>query len=170
MDTNDIDQASNNESTQPGDAVQATGMVGDIVLKPNIIRGPGGKFLPGSGGGITRENAKQLLQARRDKTAALLRNQIASRAEKSGKLSLPINAGPSAVLAAAGGLLFDEIVLNPDAVARYRLDAWREIGVAAELLGDRREKQPENGVNVSIGADLAREIVAKLLQNRPRDE
>ena len=170
MDTNNNDQAQPNDTQLPGRVEQATGQIGDIVLKPNIIRGPGGKFLPGSGGGITRDNAKQLLQARRDKTAALLRNQIASRAEKSGRLSLPINAGPSAVLAAAGGLLFDEIVLNSDAVARYRLDAWREIGVAAELLGDRREKQAENGINVSIGVDLAREIVQKLMQNRQIDE
>ena len=142
------------------------GKSGKLNLVPAVVRAPNGKFLPGSGGGITRDNARQMLQARKDKTARLLRDELAKRAESSGSLKLPGNAGPSAVLAAAGGMLFDEIVLNPSAVARYRLDAWREIGSAAELLTDRRESVASGGVTVQIGADLARELVAALLQSR----
>ena len=142
------------------------GKSGKLNLVPAVVRAPNGKFLPGSGGGITRDNARQMLQARKDKTARLLRDELAKRAESSGSLKLPGNAGPSAVLAAAGGMLFDEIVLNPSAVARYRLDAWREIGSAAELLADRRESVASGGVTVQIGADLARELVAALLQSR----
>ena len=132
-----------------------------ITLIPKIIRAPNGKFLPGSGGGITRDNARQMLEARQASTARKIREEIATRTGRGVR--------PDAAVALAAGDLWEQVVMSKDANPRYRYDTWRGIAQAAELLADRRENTRQDGVTVQIGADLARELVDKLLQARNND-
>ena len=142
-------------SGEPGGIVQETrDKHGNIIL-----RGEGGAFLPGQriGRPITSANAHDMQEARKQATARKIREELSRR---SG------GAKPSAAVALAAGDLWEQVVMSKDANPRYRYDTWRGLASAAELLADRRESVTGEGVTVQIGADLARELVAALLQSR----
>ena len=111
---------------------------------------------------ITSENAHAMHELRRKKTAAKLREQIST-----SVMGIGIKNKSADAMAEVGGMLFREIVMNPEALARDRLQAFSLIGKHAQLLNDLREIQRDtDGVTVSIGKDLAREIVEKLMKKR----
>ncbi len=140
------------------------GMSDDAV----IVRGAGGKFAPGTRPSnlITSANARDMQQKRKDKAARLLRARIA---DETGKVSsLPIKDGAEAV-AEAGGILWAETVLNPEAYARDRLEAWQSIGRAAGVLSDGKQVQQDapavadvTSALYALGAGAADAIIALL--------
>ena len=129
-----------------------------------IIRGPGGRFLPGtrSPKPITSENTRDYARMRREKQARLLRAAITD--ETGAVMRIPAGSSAAAV-AAAGGMLWAQVVLNDQAYPRDRLDAWERIGRHAEILGDPRQAQdaaqavvPVSDV-VSVLASVFRDVM-----------
>lgn len=128
-----------------------------------IRRSPTGKMLPGTKPPnlITSENARSMNQKYREKTARLLREKI------SLATFGPDHAiAPSAAVAEVGAMIWSEVAANPKAHARDRLEAWQAIGKHAQMLGDPREKDASGGITIDIGADLARDLVQRLLDAR----
>lgn len=89
---------------------------------------------PSESGKITVANTSERKRQRQAKTAALLRQAIVT--ETVDKLDVPGNIRAPAAVAAAGGILWREIVLDRDQYARDRLAAWEKIGQRAEILTD----------------------------------
>lgn len=106
---------------------------------------------------FNKDNAKDMLRLRKEKTARMIRDEI-SRAMFGKEITK--NSAESVGIAA--GMLWTEIVMNKDALARDRINAWMALGRHAGLLGDMREGEQVEGVKVEIGANLARQIVDKL--------
>jgi len=131
-----------------------------------IVRSANGKFEKGSKppNAITSANARDMQELRKQKTASLMRAELVKRGRDAGIVDNL--AGPSTVIAVAAGQIFDDVVLKRDANPRYRLESWQAIGRHAGLLGDARQVADNSGVTVSIGADLARDLVAAVLAAR----
>lgn len=109
---------------------------------------------------ITTERAKELRQLRADKHARLLREAIVT--ETMDKLQMPKH-GPVAAIAAAGGILWREIVLNDQAYPRDRLEAWKELGTQAQVIPNLKQTpaQEKNETATDIlqaAAELLREM------------
>jgi len=105
-----------------------------------LIRDERGRILPGTapGPGVirTREQSDNLRRKRAEKTARLLRESITL--ETADKLVMSGKPTPAAAVAAAGGILWREVVLDSSAYPRDRLEAWTRIGQTAEVLADPR--------------------------------
>lgn len=110
---------------------------------------------------ITSENSHEFRRKRKEKQARLLREAIAS--ETADALELP-RSGSAAAVAAAGGILWREIVLSPDAYPRDRMEAWEKLGRHAEILSDPREKQADDGGQAALQAAAMNGATALLLE------
>lgn len=107
---------------------------------------------------FSKDNAYEMLRLRKEKTARKIREEI-SRAMFGKEFSNK----PAESVGIAAGMLWTEIVMNKEALARDRINAWVALGKHAGLLTDLREgEQQVEGVKVEIGPQLAREIVEKL--------
>lgn len=89
---------------------------------------------------ITKANTHELLRKRQEKAASLLRQAIIT--ETMDKLDVPAH-GPAAAIAAAGGILWREIVLDPNAYPRDRMEAWEKLGKYSGILSDPKQQAPE---------------------------
>ena len=85
---------------------------------------------------ITKENTHELRRMRQEKSAALLRKRITE--AHNGKMTLVQTS--AAAFADSGALLYEEVVLNPEAYPRDRLETWRTLGQVAGVLADQRDK------------------------------
>jgi hypothetical protein len=114
---------------------------------------------------FNKDNALDMVRLRKEKTARKIRDEI-SRAMFGKEITK--NSAESVGIAA--GMLWTEIVMNKEALARDRINAWVALGKHAGLLTDLRENEiaPE-GVKVEIGQNLAREIVQKIMDRRNKD-
>lgn len=100
---------------------------------------------------LTSERATSLIRQRREKAAAALRSAIVT--ETMDKLDVPHRSSVAAV-AAAGGILWREIVLadpeTPGVYPRDRLEAWEKLGKYAEVLPtDKRQADEPTMQNVT---------------------
>ena len=96
---------------------------------------------PAAGTLITREKATDLHRQRRKKTAALLRQRIAS--EHSAAMPNPANTAAEA-FADSGGMLYSQVVLNSEAYPRDRKEMWEMLGKYSEVL-PADVRQPDAG-------------------------
>ncbi len=106
---------------------------------------------------ITSANAAELSRKRKEKAQRLLRQAIVTETADKLELTGDMPTAPAAV-AAAGGILWREIVLgSPDSVyPRDRLDAWEKIGRQAGVLGDTKQADAQPQIirhEYSIDAD-----------------
>lgn len=135
-----------------------------------IVRGPGGRFAPGTkpANVITRENAPELARLRREKARARLRARI--REETAAVSRLPVNSSADAV-AEAGAMLWSEVVLNSDAYPRDRLEAFLKIGSLLGILpdGSGSEHGSGSGSDTAALAALSREQILAYVQERQRE-
>lgn len=114
------------------------------VLKNGAVYDYGrGRIVANPGGGttaITPQKSSEYKQARKEKAAALLRSRIRE-AHNSGDMT-PVRSS-AAAFAESGALLYQEVVLNPDAYPRDRLETWKTLGQAAEVLADPKQAQEQ---------------------------
>src|SRR5574337_963542 len=75
---------------------------------------------PMTGTIITRERSTLLHRRRQEKAAALLRARVL---QAHNRRMEPVRSS-AAAFADSGALLYDEVVLNPDAYPRDRADLW----------------------------------------------
>jgi hypothetical protein len=113
---------------------------------------------------ITAQKSNEFRQQRKEKQAALLRQAIVS--ETGDLLQVPTR-GAAAAVAAAGGILWREIVLSPDAYPRDRMEAWEKLGRHAGILADPREPAQDTPLQqaaqfTSALADLVRTLRATI--------
>jgi hypothetical protein len=115
---------------------------------------------------ITKANAHIMKQKRQEKAARLLREAIV--AETMDKLQVPAH-GPAAAVAAAGGILWREIVLGEDVYPRDRLDAYMKLGAVAEIINTDKRQEPEK--TTSAATDAATTALLNALREAltPRD-
>lgn len=127
-------------------AVYDNGMERD-VNKGHLLRPPTAAL-------ITKENANAYHRARQEKTAALLRKRIT---EATNKVSTLQHAGSASAVADTGGILWEEIVLNPDAYHRDRLEAFEKLGKMAQIIPDARQagEEPAQGAADVLNAATA---------------
>lgn len=153
-----------------GEALQQTtqGQIveGTRVLKNGVVAGPDGKFLSGpSNPPITRDNAAAMGRRRHELTRQKLAKSIADVSKEKG--IIPTGGGSTDAIAAAGALLYKDIVLSDTAPARERRETWLAIGKHAGLLADQREKADNgDGVTLQIDSETAANLLQKLLENR----
>ena len=121
-------------------AVYDNGMEKDAVTGRIVKAPPHAK--------ITKENAHALQRKRQEKAARLLREAIVT--ETMDKLDVPRH-GSAAAVAAAGGILWREIVLDANSYPRDRLDAWEKLGKYADVL--QSAKDPGDSVPVAGAAE-----------------
>jgi hypothetical protein len=100
---------------------------------------------------ITKETARSMAQKRQDKVARKLRERIKLATEKVS--DLPIRDSAEAI-AEAGGILWDEIVLNPNAYHRDRLEAYTKLGQIAEGIPNASIRQDAEKSNPAAIAAL----------------
>jgi hypothetical protein len=126
---------------------------------------------PPAGGPIrTAERGRELAKKRHEKAARLLREAIV--AETMESLEVP-GHGPAASVAAAGGILWKEIVLNPDAYPRDRLEAWFKLGQMADIIpnaNERQEQEKSDPATIGALADLVREVRLAVQEQRQADQ
>lgn len=132
-------------------AIYDNGMERDVE-KNTIIRPPTAAL-------ITKQTSHDMHKKRQEKASRLLREKIRAATEKVSDQKIPTSA---AAVAEAGGILWDEIVLNAEAYPRDRLDAWLKIGQMAGVISNARERE-EPGKSDPAGtigalADLVREL------------
>jgi hypothetical protein len=136
-----VDEQAQKRKAQVVETVERDGvrvLVYDNGMERNGVTGHIMK--PADGTVITRERATILHRNRQEKQARLLREAIV--AETVDKLDVPKH-GPAAAVAAAGGILWREIVLSPDAYPRDRMDAWEKLGKYAQVLPSDIRREPE---------------------------
>lgn len=109
---------------------------------------------------ITAEKATALIRQRQEKTAALLRKRIV---EATNKVSTIQHKGSASAIADTGGILWEEIVLNPDAYHRDRLEAFEKLGKYAQVLPSdlkqQQEQTPGTAAAAAFGAELAKSVM-----------
>lgn len=139
-----------------------------------FVRGPDGKFLPGNRppNKITRENATEYHRKRQEKARSLLRTRIREVTQTRGGVDARSSAE---AIAEAGAMLWEEVVLNPDAYPRDRLDAYLKLGQLVGILPSGRDADPDAGQDRDALAGLGREAVLALAaearrRTRTRDE
>lgn len=136
------------------------------LQEPEIIRGPDGRFLPGTRppGRITPENAHEFHRLRREKMRARLRARI--REETQGATDIPLHGSADAV-AEAAAILWHDIVLNPEAYARDRLEALWKIGQLLELIPGAGAPAPsDHASDTAALAGLGREQILAFVEAR----
>ena len=125
-----------------------------------IIRDEHGRFLPGttSPKPITSENTREYARLRREKAAAKIRRQIveANNAPDANMTSVISAAGG---VANAAGALWSEVVLNPTAYPRDRLEAWERISRHADVLSDGRQAQEQAITPAQLGGVVAGALI-----------
>lgn len=112
---------------------------------------------------ITKDNAQQLLKHRRQLTMDALQEEISKLIY--GK---EVATKPAEAIAYVGAKLFKEIVMDEDANPMHRLNTYLAIGRQAGILKDERytKEEDNDGVTVSIGLNLARELVDRMRNER----
>jgi hypothetical protein len=126
-------------------AIYDNGMERDVEAN-KIIRPPTAAL-------ITKDNAREIRAMRQEKAARLLRERIRAATEKIS--DLPIGSSAAAV-AEAGGILWDEIVLNTEAYPRDRMEAWLKLGQMAGVIPNVQERgQQEKTDTERAAGDLA---------------
>ena len=109
---------------------------------------------------ITPEKSNVFKRLRQEKTAALLRKRIT---EATNKVSTIQHRGSASAIADTGGILWEEIVLNPEAYHRDRLEAFEKLGKYAQALpGDMKQQDdqaPGATAAAAFGTELARSIM-----------
>ena len=121
---------------------------------------------PANGPITTRERGQELAKKRHEKTARLLRERIKESTSKISDLKIGSSA---AAVAEAGGILWEEIVLNAEAYPRDRLDAWLKLGQLAGVIPNAQQKQEQeksDAGTVSAVTDLLRELRTAIQQPR----
>ena len=118
---------------------------------------------------ITSEKSTVFIRQRQEKTAALLRKRIT---EATNAVSELKHNGSASAIADTGGILWQEIVLNPDAYHRDRLEAFEKLGKYAQVLPSDMKQQSEGippSVAAALGADIARsiaQIISDVMNNK----
>lgn len=137
------------------------------VYESGLVRDEATGYIvrPAPGTVITAETSPALHRARKQKTAALLRERITE--ETQGRSPRSVTNAPEAV-AEAGAMIWVGTVLNTDAHPRDRLEAWREISRAAEVLSDGRDREPDDDTDTGIVAAVGRENLRAWLDERER--
>jgi hypothetical protein len=109
---------------------------------------------------ITKENARDVAHRRVELAAERLRENISSKT-----LGKDVITKPAEALGMAGGMLWEDIVLNPDAAPRDRLQTFIALSKHSGMLTDMRETGMQNsdGVNIALGPNLARDIISQLM-------
>lgn len=110
---------------------------------------------------ITPERAISLSRARQEKAAKALRLRIT---EATNKVSTVSHNSSASAIADVGGILWEEIVLNPDAYPRDRMDAFEKLGKMAQLIPDGKEKSEDPAQGASNVIHAAAELVSKITQ------
>lgn len=148
------------EETQPRTKILKNGAVYDLD-KGRIVANPGG-----GKSAITPERSKELRELRAAKAARLLREAIVT--ETMDALDVPKHGAAESV-AAAGGILWREIVLNPEAYARDRIAAYEKLSERAEMTSEHKrlgdEKTPSSDLAGAVNELTA--ILRAAMQ--PRD-
>lgn len=108
------------------------------------------------------EDARRLRQMQVDRAEEAIAKAIADKTKEHGKIS-PL-AGPVEALAAAAGILWDEVVLNSRAKPRDRREVYETIGRDAGLRRDARENRDTGGPDAPqvLDVDALRAVVAQL--------
>jgi hypothetical protein len=132
-------------------AIYDNGMERDVERNA-IIRPPTAAL-------ITKQTTQDMHRKRQEKASRLLRERIRAATEKISDQKIPNSA---AAVAEAGGILWDEIVLNTEAYPRDRLEAWLKIGQMAGVISNAKEREEPGKTDPAgtIGAlaDLVREL------------
>lgn len=123
---------------------------------------------PASGTVITVQNATVFNRKRQEKAAALLRDRIRQR-HSAGDMT-PVRSSAEA-FAESGALLYEEVVLSPDAYPRDRIEAWEKLGKYACVLpadarsGQLSAEQPGTVQQIASGvADAMARVLADILR------
>jgi hypothetical protein len=116
---------------------------------------------------ITSDRARELHKIRAAKTARLLREKIVA---ATGKISdLPIRTASEAV-AEVGGILWEEIVLNPDAYPRDRMEAFDKLTERAEMSNQSKRQNDEKNNTPADFMNAAAELLREMRQAiQPRE-
>lgn len=119
----------------------------------------------------SREKATEYNRKRQEKTAARLRQGITAAAAA----VLPDPVGDSAeAFAAAGAMLFEQIVLNSEAYPRDRMEAFEKLGkYAGTLPADLRQTADADGgtaaaAGAAAGATAAAAVLARVFADVAR--
>lgn len=105
------------------------------------------------------DNWREMQMQRKERAAAAMRDEISRQTFGLDDPHKSIEA-----VGYMAGMLWKDIAMNPDAYPRDRLNTFLQIGMKAGLLSDERYNEAtQPGVNVSIGQNLAREIIEKLM-------
>lgn len=110
---------------------------------------------------LTKENAREMGKALQEMYKNRLREEFSARVSKAiyGKEihNIPVDA-----VAICGGDLWEEIVMNKNAYPRDRLNAYLALGKQAGILQDENYKEESNGMTITLGVELARELVERM--------
>ncbi len=117
--------------------------------------------------GINKGNAAEMNRRRIEKTKRALALAILEKSKEiAGEYKIPLDS-PAAAVGVVGGVLWGEIVQNPKAPARDRLQAWETLGKHAGVLGDLRLKEdPSPGASLQLDGETARYIIDRLMEAR----
>lgn len=127
---------------------------------------------------ITSQNSAALHRKRREKAAALIRQQIieANNTHKGsdGQFDMTHVISAAGGVANAAGALWSEIVLDPTSYPRDRREVWETIAKHAGVIGDARrdDEQPvhvDNAQILIVASDVARELLARRQQQAQQD-
>lgn len=110
---------------------------------------------------ITSESANLLQRKRQEKAARLLRERIA-KAHNSGKMD--VVKGSAEAFAESGALLYEEIVLDPTAYPRDRVDTWEKLGKYAGVLPSDMKRQDTDTQSIAQAAAVGAGVAAGIAQ------
>lgn len=150
--------------------------VTELANGGRIVRGPGGRFLPGtrSPAPITAENSHELARLRKEKTREAIRDAIAASTD-GVPTDLPADLRAPAAIGAAAGMIWRDVVMADAAVlqrlglpmvyARDRIEAWDRIGKRADLLSDDKQAPTAAAGDALLGLlELAAPLIAARVQ------
>jgi len=129
-----------------------------------------GRIVKMSGGTapINKDNASELAKRRHEITRQKIAKAVADRS----RLKNPAIQGPSDAVADAAGMLWNDIVTNPDAPARERRETWQAIskyaGHITDLRGNETQDTGTNGTN-SLQDTIASAIVQAIQKLREQE-
>ncbi len=138
---------------QPRTKVLKNGAVYDLD-KGRIVANPGGGTTA-----ITKETASLLKRRRQEKAAAALRVRIT---EATNAVSEVKHATSASAIADVGGILWSEIVLNPDAYHRDRLEAFEKLGKMAQVIPDGKQTDDEPAAGAADVINAATALLTKM--------
>lgn len=140
-------------------AIYDNGMERDVEAN-TIIRPPTAAL-------ITKQTSHDMHRKRQEKASRLLREKIRAATEKVSDQKIPNSA---AAVAEAGGILWDEIVLNGDAYPRDRLEAWLKIGQMAGVISNAKEREEPGKTDPAGTIGALADLVRELRQVMPNKE